>query len=221
MVSDIRTTFAEGTIEWKPEPEEKTNRSTDEKFMSYQLKIDDRYYRCNVKQYNAVNKDEAISFTYSTTPWQRDGKEGFNYKIHDIGGPATLNDTVQRPNSATDTLSQPRTATPTTAMIGNLRGEHVGAIQNRAKDIGIALGIAGKIEKNEEMKAVLMNEAYLDSWFQAQPIPSADEEPVPLQDDPPKRTDEEWHAMVDSDPQPPWEGDEPPDDPEQEQELPR
>lgn len=175
MVSVIRTEFAEGTVQWKPEP--KPREGKDGAWTSYQIKLNDVYYDCNQKVYDAVREDEAIRFTYSTRHYQKnDGSQGTGYKISDLIGPDTLDDTIP----SQETPSAPRTEAPRLGMIGSLPGAEIGAMENRAVQIGIILGTL----TSEDMKGLLMQQAWLGSWFKAQQIPSLDPEVVPLQDEP-------------------------------------
>ena len=186
MVSDIHTEIERGTVQWKPDPKERKNKKG-EPFTSYQIKVNDEYFDCNQKIYNAVRQDEAIEFTYSTRHWEKpDGSEGTGYKISDlIGAPETLHDTVPPPNTST----VPRAVPQRTGMIGSLPGAEVGAMENRAWQVAIALAKQMQAESidDEEIMPLLMQQAYMGSWFKAQQIPSADDnlEPTPLQDDPP------------------------------------
>ena len=175
MVSSELTELGEGTVEYKPEPkamEDRGNGAWTKHSVKIVDEIGDVWYDCSAKVYNAVQKGDKIKFTYSTNA------KGF-HKIADLvagksGGYAVESEVPPAPQS---------NARPTPGMIGTLPGAEVGAMENRAKDIGIALGIADNVD---EMKSVLMNQAYLGSWFKAQQIPSLDDEPIPLQDDEPE-----------------------------------
>ncbi len=112
----------------------------------------------------------------------------------------------QSPSAAPQGDSRPASGVVPSRTINDLPGAEIGAMENRANDIGIALGIAGNID---EMKSVLMNQAYLGSWFKAQFVPLVNEGPVP-EDEP------VWNQPES---RPSWENDEPPDDQQQEEEL--
>ena len=217
MVSDITTQFAEGTVEYKPEPKEREGK--DGPWTAYQIKVGESYYDCNKKVYEAVRKDEAIQFTYSTRHFTyksgaKAGQEGEAYKISDLIGPGGSDYGLDGPPQTT---SAPRTETQRTGMIGNLPGAEIGAMENRAWQE--AMRVAGINEENgirdEDYGALLMQQARMGSWFKAQQIPSAGEpEVVPLQDDPPEGVDfaklnrkrQERSALnaVDGEPEPDW-----------------
>ena len=180
MVSDIRTEFAEGTVQWKPDPKERQGK--DGPWTSYQIKVNDIYYDCNQKIYEAVREDETIRFTYATRHYKKnDGSQGTGFKISDLIGPATLDDTI-----APQTPSATHTDPPRTGMIGSLPGAEVGAMENRAWQEAMRLGNLHSWDDipDEDYKELLLQQARMGSWFKAQQIPSLDPEPVPLQDDP-------------------------------------
>ena len=226
MVSDITTQFAEGTVGWKPDPKERDGK--DGPWTSYQIKVGDTYYDCAKKVYEAVREDEAIKFTYSTRHYKkRDGSEGKAYKISDLIGPATLHDTVEKDKYYDEdgklhtyagqgppaTAPAPRTETPRTGMIGSLPGAEIGAMENRA----CQMAIAHKTLEPEDIKDLLIEQAWLGSWFKAQPIPNADEpEPIPLQDDPPAYDDAEEQFRSKHVDTPPWGNEGGPDPTEEE-----
>ena len=190
MVSDTTTQIERGPVEWKPEPKERQG-GKDGSWTSYQIKVNDTYFDCSQKIYNAVREDEAIEFTYTTRHYEkRDGSEGVGYKIADLIGPATLDDT-DTPSGAMQFAEAARGAREPTVtrvgMIGSLPGAEIGAMENRAWQE--AMRVAGMADqqgiRDDDYTALLMQQARMGSWFKAQQIPSADEpEVVPLQDEP-------------------------------------
>lgn len=225
MVSDTRTEFAEGTVQWKPDPKERDGK--DGPWISYQVQIDDVYYDCNKKVYDATQKGDNIRFTYTIRHYKkRDDTEGTRYKISNISGPTTLHDTI-----APQTASQPRPATPSTGMIGNLPGAEIGAMENRAWQEAMRIAaIKGRPSAGEQFgiqdevyQSLLMQQARMGSWFKAQQIPSVGNESQEER----QASGDRGGMSEDADNQfkdkhfdsPPWEGDEPPDDLAQEPEA--
>ncbi len=177
MVSPELTELGEGTVEYKPEPKAMPDMGNGA-WKSYSVKIlegevgIETWFNCNSKVYNAIQKGDNIKFTYATND------KGY-HKIADlVGGVRT-----DAPPESTPTPQG--NARPTPGMIGALNGAEVGAMENRACQLAIAHGTL----EPEDIQALLMEQAWLGSWFRAQQIPSLDDEPVPLQDDAPQGVD--------------------------------
>lgn len=186
MVSQELTELEEGVVQWKPDPKDMPDTGNGP-WKSYQIKVNEKYFDCAQKIYNALTVADIIKFTFSTKSFvykagERQGQTGYRYKIADlIGGVREQPETITPVTATPQSDVEPETAPQWPGSIGRtLVGAEFGMLYGHAIEECQRLGIMN----DGTLEDVFLQFLRVSMSLKSQPMPTLDPEPVPLQDDP-------------------------------------